>query len=251
MSKVNALNAMIASANMGNSNLTSSVRRLRDNFEGTTTNSRQNLNMYMNAQFACMSTKSKDACDDFESQRGMTVDSLASESEAFSTYQYANYFDQSKADYVRQLEKKRDDYQVRANHISAALGDTSPFLGGIVDDSTLSVANVLDANTDNSDDRWFQFEFDSQSHYQDTQVSRQSESVSTQWKARAFFFSTSGSATKSNSKSHFEQSVSNSSIRVKGELLRVTIKRPWFKPSLFENPELQYVSHVWQSQVEN
>ena len=40
----------------------------------------------------------------------------------------------------------------------------------------------------------------------------------------------------------FQQDLNRASIKVSGELLRVTIKRPWFRPSLFENPSLFFVS---------
>lgn len=45
----------------------------------------------------------------------------------------------------------------------------------------------------------------------------------------------------------------NSHLRVKGELLRVNIKRPWFKPELFEMPGITFVSHactlIWYNYV--
>ena len=39
-----------------------------------------------------------------------------------------------------------------------------------------------------------------------------------------------------------QKAFSNAKLQVSGQLLRVAIKRPWFKPSLFDNPTLNFVS---------
>ena len=240
-SKINAITSMIASIRAGNSNLTSAVKQLSKELKNTEADTQRNISRYLNAQFSCLGTKAKNACDEYESLRGSAVESLVTESQAYSNFQFASYYTDSKTDYIAMLEKERDDYQRKADRVIALIGDVSPYLGGIIDDSALSVANLTDANRDNA---WLQFEFDSSAYRQDRSQHSRYDARTSSWKAKALFVSISRSSRSSSSTNHFSKSVSNSTVRVKGELLRVTIKRPWFKPELFENPDLSYVSCV-------
>ena len=259
LSKVNAIDQMISIVRSPNSNFTASVRSLKSEFRTIEGYSKSNITKYMRAQLACISSKSESACEEFESLKGSAVESMISQSQAFSSYQFANLFDQSKDDYVQELEKERGKYQDRANKITALMGDAGPYLGSLLDDSALSVENITDANRDDS---WFQFEFDSQSYMENKPFSAQSESVTNQWPAKVSVtvkgntktvtsIKAGSSVVSSRRKYHFERSMSNSTVRVRGELLRVTIKRPWFKPEVFDNPEFTFVSRVHSGCMHN
>ena len=243
-SKINAITSMIASIRAGNSNLTTAVKKLNKELKNTEADTQRNISRYLNAQFTCLGDKTKNACDEYESLRGSAVESLATESQAYSDFQFASYYTDSKTDYIAMLEKERDDYQRKADRVIALIGDVSPYLGGIIDDSALSVANLTDANRDNA---WLQFEYDSSTSRQHGSQHSRHNARTLSWTADPLtltFESTSSSSRSSSYARHFSKSVSNSTVRVKGELLRVTIKRPWFKPELFEYPGLSYVSCV-------
>lgn len=238
-SKINAINSMISTITAGNSNLTAAVKQLSKEFKNTEADTQRNVTRYLNAQFTCLGSKTKAACDEYESLKGSAVESLVTQSQAYSNFQFASYFTDSKEDYLAKLEEERDDYQSKANRVISLIGDAGPYLGSIIDDSALSAANLTDASRD---DAWLQFDFDSSAYRENRAEYNRYDSRTSSWKAKVFFVRASGSSRSSSSARHFSKSVSNSTVKVKGELLRVTIKRPWFKPELFENPELSYVS---------
>lgn len=238
-SKINAINLMISTIKNGNSNLTAAVKQLSKQFADTEMETSRNVTRYLNAQFTCLGTKSKSACDEYESLRGSAVESMLTQSKAYSNFHFASYFTESKSDYIAKLVRERDDYQSKADRVISLIGDAGPYLGGIIDSSALSVANLTDANRDDS---WLQFEFDSSSYRKNRNQYSRFDARTSSWKAKALFVSVSKSSSSFSSSNYFAQSISNSTVRVKGELLRVTIKRPWFKPELFDNPELSYVS---------
>lgn len=251
LSKINGINSMIAYAKEGNGNLTMAISNMKTQFTTVEANSRQNITRYMTAQFKCIGTKSEKACNEYESLKYTAVDSLMTESQAFSNFQFVRDFDGSEDKYIEKLRKERDEYENKANRVRALIGDSSPYLDGIVDDSALSVANLTDANRDDS---WLQFEYDSTATAGNAGIgtggTKQADSSVTQ-RLYTYYALSLPSATvrhvnydsnRYKSSLHFQRSVANSTVRVKGELLRVTIKRPWFKPELFENPQFSHVS---------
>lgn len=143
------------------------------------------------------------------------MDSLSTQSQA------SNLIRPIEGRLLRQLERELDKYQSKVPGLEALIGDTGPYLEGILDNLSLSVANITNAH---HDDNWLQFESDSESYFHNRQVDSQFESVSSQWRVNAFIVGASGSSYNSKSQLNFQKSTSNSIMRVKGELLRVTIK---------------------------
>jgi hypothetical protein len=96
---------------------------------------------------------------------------------------------------------------------------------------------------DQLDSKWLSFSFNSKTYQ------RSSESTSSQTSSRiAASFGASGgfwsagasySRSKSRSESQFQASMNSAETVVSGELLRVTIQRPWFRPSLFKSTQFQ------------
>ena len=100
------------------------------------------------------------------------------------------------------------------------------------------------ANTqDELDSKWLQFQFDSQHYEQETHQSSKSYSVATSFSAGGFLWKVSGSFSYSRAQQDFEQKMNQADLTVKGELLRVNILRPWFRPSLFKSAEYQTVCY--------
>ena len=96
---------------------------------------------------------------------------------------------------------------------------------------------------DQLDSKWLQFSFNSK-RYQRSSSSSYSQKTSrfaASFGGGSFFWSVGGSysQSRSRSESRFRASMNHAETVVSGELLRVTIQRPWFRPSLFKNPQLQ------------
>ena len=115
--------------------------------------------------------------------------------------------------------------------------------------SSSLAASLVDNTVTDPNDRWLSFEYNSQS----TSVEQiQSSSYSV-------YSSYSSSYTSSNSYNWWSQSdssysssysagsstldsLTNSSIVVKGKILKVSIQRPWFRPDIFKNTRIGFVS---------
>ena len=84
-----------------------------------------------------------------------------------------NYYknNQSKTQYINHLQRKKSALDTQGLRIQALLGDTGPYLGGFLDSSTLTVANVTDARKD----QWMQFEFNRDLYQRSTSQKGKSE----------------------------------------------------------------------------
>ena len=92
------------------------------------------------------------------------------------------------------------------------------------------------------DSQWLQFEFDSSKSSQQTDTSYSYSSYSASASARGWFWSASASYSSSQAQQDFRTQMNSAKVGIKGELLRVTIQRPWFRPSLFRSAQYQMVS---------
>ena len=96
---------------------------------------------------------------------------------------------------------------------------------------------------DQLDSKWLSFSFDSKSDKSEssTSYSQSSSRLSVGFSGGGGLWSVSGSysRTKSNSEYSFEASMNSAEVLVSGQLLRVTVQRPWFRPSLFKNSQFQ------------
>ena len=117
--------------------------------------------------------------------------------------------------------------------------------------SSLVNQNLIDPN-----DNWLSFEYNSQSEsdesLQRSQYSVYSSSVksyassgSYSWWGRTGSYSGSSSSTSSSgssSEGSAFNSITKANITVRGKILKVSIQRPWFRPDIFKNGRLGFVS---------
>lgn len=89
------------------------------------------------------------------------------------------------------------------------------------------------------DSQWLQFEFDSAHETRSSKSSSKHTSVAASFKASGFLWSARASYSYSRSESSFQSAMNSAEVNVKGELLRVTVQRPWFRPSLFKSKQFQ------------
>ena len=96
---------------------------------------------------------------------------------------------------------------------------------------------------DQLDSKWLSFSFNSKTYERSSESSHSQTSsrIAASFGASGFFWSAraSYSHSKSRSESRFQASMNSAETVVSGELLRVTIQRPWFRPSLFKSTQFQ------------
>ena len=121
------------------------------------------------------------------------------------------------------------------------------YLGGIVDSKVFSALNEPGNGTaQDLDSEWMQFEYGYGSTHIDTAQDKSSISVAAGLNvaiATTTGFSLLGaSAHYGKGAADLVKAVNSAILKASGEILHVTIKRPWFRPSLFEDPLLYFVS---------
>ena len=147
----------------------------------------------------------------------------------------------NKDSYIQYLKGQKDKLIVQQDKLYSMLGEMDPLMGGILDADQLAIANLTDTY---KDDNWLEFSFDSTSDYAHTDQSSSYESISSSGGLHLFFFHIGGSYTHTKQTSHFDQQLASSQMKARGKLLRVNIKRPWFRPEVFEDPQLNFVRYI-------
>ena len=105
------------------------------------------------------------------------------------------------------------------------------------------LAQQAASTQDQLDSRWLRFHFNSSSTQRETNSAYRSSysRIAVRAKARSFWGSASASYSRSSSRSEssFSRQINSAGAVVEGELLRVSIQRPWFRPSLFKSTQFQ------------
>ena len=118
------------------------------------------------------------------------------------------------------LEREISEINTQLDHLQ----DDQVYLGEIVE--SFKPLNVMRENDDN---QWMKFYYDPDiTHFESTETDFNN--------IRATQVRNDSSSTQ------IKRSFSNAKLKAIGELLPVSIKCPWFKPRLFDNPMLDFVS---------
>lgn len=206
----------------------------------------EKVTSYLKAQLTCMydSMSHPDeshvpGCDDYDSKSDDLLKSLSEEATAMADREDYLLNPSRKEDYLKYLNNQKSDLNGQRERLFTMLGEMDPFTGGILEADQLAIANLSDTY---KGDNWLQFSFDSSAMYENTQESSSYELTTASGGIHILFFHIGGSYTHSKQTSHFQQHLAQSRMKAKGKLLRVNIKRPWFKPEMFEDPTLNFVS---------
>jgi len=92
---------------------------------------------------------------------------------------------------------------------------------------------------DQLDSKWFNFHFNSSRKTHSSSSSRKHFSVAVSGRVSGPFWGVSASYGYSRSESSFRARMNSAKTVVEGQLLRVTVQRPWFRPSLFKSKQFQ------------
>ena len=157
---------------------------------------------------------------------------ILNHAELYACHQDVDYqINQTRSSYqklIEQIDIEVSSLQLTLEHSAAKLATLARQVG---EGSSLS-----------SDSRWLAFEFDSKTTSFDGVTIQQFASTAANYGANAALWSVKSSlaAGANGSETRFRRAMNRARVKVKGELLRVTVNRPWFRPSLFENTDLTF-----------
>ena len=200
-----------------------------------------NVQEYLNAQLDCMyqsMINNQFKCPNYDQKARDLLTKLSDAATAMADREDYILNPNTKSNYLLNLKNQKDNLIEQQTRLLDIVGKLNPSIGGILDADQLAIANLSDTY---KDDNWLQFSFDSRSDFQKAQSSSSHEFTSAGGGVHILFFHIGGSYTHSKDTSHFDQKLASSQMKAKGKLLRVNIKRPWFKPEIFEDPTLNYV----------
>ena len=241
--KMNVIDQMIDFYQTDNSSLNTYNDQLNSTFASKQGEIQSKVNDHLQKQLKCMydsMAKSDNAtkCIEYEDATRALLQTLSDEAFAKADRDEYLWNIRNRDSYIQYLKGQRDELIVQHDKLYTMLGEMDPFMGGILDADQLAIANLSDTY---KDDNWLEFSFDSTEDYGNTDQSSSSESISASGGVHILFFHIGASYTHNKETSHFDQQLASSQIKAKGKLLRVNIKRPWFKPEVFEDPQLSFV----------
>lgn len=244
--KINIINEMIQFYGQDNPVPDAPYSTLNDTSYQKENQAKDELAKYLKAQLKCMyqsvthpDEDKPEECTTYETESQNLLEKLSDEAKAIANRDDYLLNPRNTQDYLRYLNSQKNELSVQQDKLYAMLGEMNPLMGGILGADQLAIANLSDTY---KDDNWLQFSFDSSSSYERTDQSSSHEFTSASGGVHILFFHIGASYTHSKDTSHYEQKLAQSNMKAKGKLLRVNIKRPWFRPETFEDPNLNFVS---------
>ena len=187
-----------------------------------------------------------DPCQHLKQATDGAVDATFQQAQASSELYSSSFLLNSNEKYESFMQSRITAIQRDVDEIDEQLNNLDKgqvYLGEIADSKEFKALNQLENQTvQDYDSEWLQFEYDYDSTHIDTSQDTSSFGVSAGFGGGIKGASLDASAYYGKGTADLQQAVNSASLKASGELLRVSIKRPWFRPSLFENPVLYFVS---------
>ncbi len=233
--------AALQTASGNTENLQAELEKLKRKLTG----SNQNLTKYAQStermRQACLVSRIKAKsigedpqtmeCQHYEQQSGSASDEIIGNSDLYACVRDLDF-------QVNGVNTTKEAFQVVIDEIDENIDDLQLLLFK-AGSKFPSLARHAADSQDQLDSRWLQFEFDSSKSTRETASSRSHTSVATQFGASGLFWSARASFSYSKSEASFREAMNSADVKVKGELLRVVVQRPWFRPSLFKSTQFQ------------
>ena len=210
----------------------------------------------VDARIKCMNGSStttprpdKDPCKQLEEAAETAVDATFEEAQASFEYNRVAFLLKSNEKYRSFMQLRKAALEQRIAELSYQLNnleDNRVFLGEIAESPEFKAYNEIRGNE--FDDKWVKFDYNSDSSYINKEKEARTISVGARFDARIpipkihAILDIGNGLKVDEATEKMMEAFNSASLRVSGELLRVFIKRPWFKPSLFDSPLLNFVS---------
>jgi hypothetical protein len=182
-------------------------------------------------------TGSADSCEIMSNQSAVLLSALRKEAEAIAHYGSYN----KRTNIVDVLNDIKSKLETKKNNILSALREVNPLLGSIVKSNPDVIESVINSR---KEDQWLQFEFDSKEMEENSKFTSIRTRSEFKTSRRGWFSKSSTTRIKTYSYEKFESEMDQADLKAKGKLLRVNIKRPWFKPEVFDERKLNFVSYL-------
>lgn len=208
--------------------LTTSNRELAD-YAAKTERLRQKCLTSRISAKATGQSQQTEACQEYETAIGSAGDEISGNSDLYACVKDLDF-------QVNGVNTSRAAFQVVIDEIDDEIEELELLLlrAGT---KFPSLARHAADSQDQLDSRWLRFHFNS-SHTLRTQDRRSSyTSIASSFKASGLFWSAQASFSYSKSESEFRAAMNSADLKVEGELLRVVVQRPWFRPSLFKSKQ--------------
>ena len=191
------------------------------------------------------SSKSTPECNKFKQANGDAVTATFNQAQVRSEYESAAFLLNTKGQFNDFLSSRANSLKREIASIDVELAESKPYLGGVADSKEFRDLNSLLNDTEqNLDDAWTAFEYDSDSSHIDSDQKTKSTTVSAGFGVGGPGLGIQAAGNYAKTTADLKQALNSANLKVSGELLRVVIKRPWFKPSIFQDPSLSFVSSV-------
>ena len=184
----------------------------------------------------------EDPCDQFEESADTVEDTTFENAGATANYFSAAFLLKPNQQYQNYMQARMTALEREVTEINTKLNNLEGdqlYLGEIAE----AMSADLNMKKEQDFNQWMKFHFNSET----TRTSSSGFSFGLHLSVEGSVgIPGVGSGSRSHSLglqySETRKAFSNAKLQVSGQLLRVVIKRPWFKPSLFDNPILNFVS---------
>ena len=192
------------------------------------------------------------ACQKYKQANQEAVTATFNEAQVMSELESARFLLNSKGQFNSFLQTRVNNLEVEISSIDADLNESKPYLGEVADSREFRDLNsILNETEQSQDDGWLAFSYDSDSSHIDSDQETKSIAVSANLGAgitaslggHAIGVGVQAGVNVGIGTADLKQALNSANLKVSGELLRVVIKRPWFRPSLFLDPSLSFVSN--------
>ncbi len=244
--EISTLKTMISFSNVTKEETEGTLRQLNETVAVASLEQQNKTKEAIRAKYECLKANSTKgpACMKLRAATEEAVDSTFTKAQASAQYQSIAFTLNSDKKFGSFLNARISSLQQELSELESELRHSEPYLGPIADSRDFQNLNhLLNETEQNLDDNWLQFEYDSDSSH--VKTSQESNSVNVVTRISAGYplglsFGLGVNAGKSDT--DLNQAISSANVKVSGELLRVSVKRPWFKPSIFEDSTLSFVS---------
>lgn len=190
---------------------------------------------------------SPSACDNFKKANEDAVSATFQQAQVKMDLESASFLLNSNEQFNNFLGMRISNLQSEITAIDSDLESvTDPYLGGVADSSEFQNLNsILNETGQDLDDEWTGFEYDSDSSHVDSDEETNSMNVAAGFAVGVKGLAVKASANYAKGTTDMKKALNSASLKVSGELLRVVIKRPWFRPEIFTDPSLYFVSNYY------
>lgn len=252
-SELETLNATIRFTSQGQDKAEQATNAMEQRVNYTSEQRDNATKTAIDARNECMSKKAtnktstkrgkKDPCNTFKEAANSAVDATFQNAAASSEYFSASFLLKSNKQFQSFMDSRINALERQISEINNQLEHLKPnqvYLGEIAESPDLKAIN--DTGEQDLDSQWLKFDYSSDSTHIDTEQDTSSLAVGAGVSANFGKGSIGLAGHYGKGTSEMKNAFNSANLQASGELLRVFVKRPWFKPSLFDNPILNFVS---------